>query len=115
MADFEAEREAAIARLRGHYARGEIDADDLAARITRAHYADQPAQLRAALRDLPRPPGRPRLADLVADPRRHAGLFAAGAALLVGAALATGSGWPYLLLAAWALALAGQLAGLFFR
>jgi hypothetical protein len=89
------QRERAVAALRQHFLQGRLTAEELAERCERALSARTTADLREALR------GLPRLGEAVEQARRHVGLVLT-LTLLVG-------GWLFVslvLLVAWVAALA---------
>jgi hypothetical protein len=111
----DAEREAAVARLRRAAADGRLDADELDERVAAAYRARTHGDLGALVRDLPeeRPPGTSvarRSPQSLALRRRAAGALTASV-IAVALWLATGHGafWPQWVLLVAVLSLVGPL------
>jgi hypothetical protein len=105
------DRERTMRALRGHYAAGRLEADELEERVAVATRARSRAELRALTYDLPRDL-RARGARAVvridqAMLRAHAGVFAGINGALVGIWALTGAGefWPAWALVPWGAAL----------
>jgi hypothetical protein len=96
----DAEREAAVDRLRDHAAAGRLSADELEERVGRALSARTIGELRELERDLPgtdRPPRRPRAR------RRRVPSLVAVSLLLIGIWAVSGAGyfWPIWAIGGW--------------
>jgi hypothetical protein len=106
----DADRESCTRALRDHYAAGRLDHEDLEERLALATRARTTNELRALLRDLPRPPRRGGMLSRAAV-RSHAAVFVAVNGGLTGIWAATGEGtyWPGGVLAPWAAFLAGHV------
>jgi hypothetical protein len=107
----DADRDRATQALRHHYAEGRIDAEELEERLTLATRAQTTRELKAVLRDLPRPRARGRGPLTRAAVRAHAASFVVVNGGLAGVWELTGEGvyWPGGVLAPWSVFLAGHL------
>lgn len=105
----DAERDRCAAALREHYADGRLDDGELEERLSAATRAQTQRDLRAVVRDLPRPRRSSPLGR--AAVRTHAVAFTLVNGGLVGIWAATGEGtfWPGMLLAPWSAGLAAHV------
>jgi len=106
----DADREACTRALRDHYAAGRLDHEELEERLALATRARTTGELRALLRDLPKPRGQGGPLSRAAV-RADAAAFVAVNGGLAGIWAATGEGsyWPGGVLAPWAAFLAGHV------